>query len=324
MGEQKKYDVICVGQVVQDILVTGIPQDAFVSGKDTVLAKTLTLGVGGDAANESAILGKLGDHVALLARLDRRNVGDMIYEDMKREHVDPALIIRPDDCETFSTVVVIHPDGNHSFMVGPGKNFNLEWSDIDLEVFKETRAVTAASLLALGELDTNGIDRIFTTAQENGALTIADMSFDMRGIGPHGVDHVFPHVDYLMPSLDEAVYVTGSKDPDEIADYFLAAGVKNVLLKLGGEGCFFKNHTERFFTDPFEVTPVDTTGCGDNFVAAFTHCLLKGLSHQECAEFASATGALNSQGIGAHTFVQSEEQVLEFMKTAPKRVIKRD
>lgn len=86
------------------------------------------------------------------------------------------------------------------------------------------------------------------------------------------------------------------------------------MLKLGAQGCFFKNTEERFFTDPFVVSPVDTTGCGDNFAAAFIHGILKGMTHKECTEFACGAGALNSQGIGAHMVIRSEQQVLDFMK----------
>ena len=75
--------------------------------------------------------------------------------------------------------------------------------------------------------------------------------------------------------------------------------------------------------DPYDIKPVDTTGCGDNFVAAFIHCLLKGMDNRACAEFASAVGAINSQGVGAHMQIQSERQVLDYMKTAKKRVIER-
>lgn len=117
--------------------------------------------------------------------------------------------------------------------------------------------------------------------------------------------------------------MTGKKEPDEIADWFLQQGVKNVVLKLGAQGCFFKNTEERFFTDPFVVSPVDTTGCGDNFAAAFIHGILKGMTHKECTEFACGAGALNSQGIGAHMVIRSEQQVLDFMKKTSKRNIKR-
>ena len=99
--------------------------------------------------------------------------------------------------------------------------------------------------------------------------------------------------------------------------------MKNVVLKLGGEGCFFKNAEKRFYTDPFKIKPMDTTGCGDNFVAAFVHCLLKGMEPEDCAEFACAAGALNSQGLGAHLYIESEQQILDFMKTAEKVKIER-
>lgn len=320
---EKIYDVICIGQVVQDILVTNVPENSFMRDTDTVQADSLRLTSGGDAANEAVVLARLGDKAALLSRIDRRNVGNMIYEEMVEEGVDTSLLLRLEDCETFTSIVCIHPSGDHDFIVGPGKNYTLEMNDFDLDIFKKTRAVSAASLFGLGTLDTDGIDVIFRTAQEAGALTIADMNYDLEGIGPDGVKNVYPHTDYLMPSFNEAVYVTGKKDPDEVADFFLEKGVKNVVLKMGGDGCFFKNASERFYVDPFDVKPIDTTGCGDNFVAAFTHALLRGMTNRECAEFASAAGAINSLGIGAHMHIQSEQQVLDYMRTAKKREIER-
>ncbi|MCI8465471.1 MAG: carbohydrate kinase family protein [Lachnospiraceae bacterium] len=322
-GQEKKYDVICIGQVVQDIMVTNIPESALTAGTDTIMAGQVLLASGGDAVNEAAMLAKFGNHAALLTRLDKRNVGDMIYGDLIREGVDTSLLIRPDDCRTFSTVVVVKQNGEHSFLVGPGENFLLKMSDIDLSVFEETRAVTAGSLYALGELDTGGLAVIFKKAKEAGAITLADMNFDSLGLGPHAIGSVYPYTDYLMPSYDEAVYVTGEKDPDQIADVFLAAGVKHVVLKMGAEGCFFKDGERRFFTDPYQVDPVDTTGCGDNFVAAFLHCLLKGMEPEACAEFACGAGALNSQGIGAHLYIQSERQIRQFMASAEKTELHR-
>ena len=323
MSNQKKYDAICIGQVVQDIMVTDIPEDALNRESDTVLAGQVLLASGGDAVNEACMMARLGNRSALLTRLDKRNVGEMICGDLVKEGVDTSLLIRPDDCKNFSTVVVVKKDGTHTFLEGPGENFMLKMSDIDLSVFEETRAVTAGSIYGLGELDTGGLAVIFKKARAEGAITLADMNFDTEGLGPHAIDSVYPHTDYLMPSYEEAVYVTGEKEPDKIADVFLAAGVKNVVLKMGGEGCFFKNAGKRFFTDPYEIDPVDTTGCGDNFVAAFLHCLLKGMAPEECAEFACAAGALNSQGIGAHHYIQSEEQIRQFMASAGKRELSR-
>ena len=83
----------------------------------------------------------------------------------------------------------------------------------------------------------------------------------------------------------------------------------------------YTNRNKNFYADPFEVTPVDTTGCGDNFTAGFIHAYLKGMTDEACLQFASAAGALNSLGLGASSYIRSEEMVLEFIrKTRQKHI----
>lgn len=323
MEKRKKYDVICIGQVTQDILVDNVPRNAFLLETDTVKADSLTISTGGDAVNEAIILSRLGEKSSVVVRLDKRNIGDMIERELEEENVDISMVSRQEDCENFTSMIFIHPDGNHDFIVGPGKNYTLKRSDVDFDRICDARAVSAASLFALGELDTNGIEEILKKAQKADVYTFADANFDLYDIGPEAVKSVYPYIDYFMPSLNETMYMTGKKEPDAIADCFLCQGVKNVILKLGSEGCFFKNSRERFFVDPFIVQVVDTTGCGDNFAAAFIHGILNGMSNRNSAEFACGAGALNSQKIGAHSYVRSEKQIFDFMKNTPKRRIKR-
>ena len=160
----KKYDVICIGQAVQDILTTNVPKDAFMRETNTVKADSLTITTGGDAVNEAIVLSRLGNKASVVVRLDKRNIGDMIYRDLQDENVDVSLVARQDDCENFTSMIFIHPDGDHDFIVGPGCNYTLARSDVDFSVFTQTRAVSAASLFTLGELDTNGIAEIFQIA----------------------------------------------------------------------------------------------------------------------------------------------------------------
>lgn len=47
------------------------------------------------------------------------------------------------------------------------------------------------------------------------------------------------------------------------------------------------------------------------------------MTHKECAEFACGAGGLNSQGIGAHMYIKSEQQIRDFMAKTPKRDVKR-
>ena len=320
---EKQFDVIVVGQVVQDILVTDVPEDVLTRESNTYLAGMIKPVHGGDGANESATLGKLGDHVAFLGCLGTDATGENLKRSLEEMHVDTSLAVRPENCRNIKTIVVIKTNAKHNYICAEGENFLLKKSDIDMSVFAKTRAVTAGSLFDLGELDLDGIGDIFREARKHGALTFADMNFDMKKRGPRAFDYLYPDVDYLMPSFEEAEYVTGKKTPEEMAEFFLNLGAHHVIIKLGEKGSFFCDANERFYTDPFDVEPVNTTGCGDNFVAGFVHSLLQGKTHREAALFANAIGALNSQGIGASLYVQSEAHVLDFMSKTKQRPVQR-
>ena len=316
----KKYDAVCIGFVVQDILLTDIPKDAL--SRDTSVASSAMITSGGDAANESVTLGRLGSKTGLLVKLGNDSVSKSIYSTLEDEPLDLSILVRDDNAQMLMAVVVIQPDGDRAFLVRRGnENSYLKPEEISDDVLKDTRAVTVGSLFCLPGLDGEGIAGVLKRAQSYGAITICDMTHDLNGIGPEAQLCVYPHVDYIMPSLEEAMYVTGEKDPDRIADYFLAKGAKNVVLKLGGDGCFFKNTEKRFFSDPYDVRAVDTTGCGDCCLGGFTHALLKGWPIEKCVDFACAVGAINATGVGAHHTVQSEEHVLKFMETTPHKVI---
>ena len=39
----------------------------------------------------------------------------------------------------------------------------------------------------------------------------------MEKLGPHAMDPAYPYIDYLLPSIDEARYVTGKEDEKDAA-----------------------------------------------------------------------------------------------------------
>ena len=92
---------------------------------------------------------------------------------------------------------------------------------------------------------------IFKTAKESGAVTIADMTFDTKKLGPHHFDSLYPYVDYCMPSFEEASYVTGEKkDPDAMADALLQRGAKHVLIKLEEKDVSLRTERKDFIRIP--------------------------------------------------------------------------
>ena len=103
-----------------------------------------------------------------------------------------------------------------------------------------------------------------------------------------------------------------------MADVFLKAGVRHVIIKLGAEGCLLKGGSIRLRLPAFPVKAVDTTGAGDQFLAGFVSEVLRGSSLPEALRFANACGALCTTAVGAGTALKSREQVLQWMESSTK------
>ena len=94
-----------------------------------------------------------------------------------------------------------------------------------------------------------------------------------------------------------------------MADVFLEMGARNVIIKLGGQGCFFKNGEEAFYMPAYNVNPVDATGAGDNFLAGFVSEIICGNNVKDALTFANACGAICASAVGAGTALHDREQV---------------
>jgi len=114
--------------------------------------------------------------------------------------------------------------------------------------------------------------------------------------------------------MEEAVMLSGRKDPKEICDVFLEMGAKNVVIKNGEDGCYVHKNGKLIDTPPYKCNAVDTTGAGDSFCAGFITGLIKGLTIVECGKFANAVGAHCVMEKGATTGIKSYEEIREFME----------
>ena len=321
--QTKKYDVIHIGEANHDFTIPDVPEEFFTGNGDTYVCGTVTDGCGGDAANQAVCVARLGDRNAYFGRMDNGITGERLSSLLKENGVDTSLIIRDDACRTPRIMVNVRKDGSHRFLVGKGKDYGLRREDLVPGTLDETRVLAIGSLFVLDSLDRDGLEDALLMCREAGGVVVADMTYDIRGLGPRTYDALYPLIDFMVPSWDEAAYVTGMEDEEQMADWFLERGAGNVIIKLGSRGSLFRNREESFYTDPYEVTPVDTTGCGDNFTAGFIHAYLKGEPMRECVRFASAAGALNSLGLGASSYIRSEQMVLDFMEKTPRKKIAR-
>jgi len=123
-------------------------------------------------------------------------------------------------------------------------------------------------------------------------------------------------VTIFSPNETELTYCinTENKTNEECCEELQKLGVKNVLLKLGADGAFYKPVDGPGFSVPaFRINPVDTTGAGDCFTGAFAVKYAEGASSQEAVQFACAAGGAMCLKVGTIPAIPSQEEVLEFM-----------
>ena len=101
----------------------------------------------------------------------------------------------------------------------------------------------------------------------------------------------------LFPNEEEAAILAGSDDP-ETQCARLAAHYPLVVVKRGAAGCEAAEGARRWRVAAPKVEPVDTTGAGDAFVAAFLSQRLSGANILPALERAAAAGAEAATRVG--------------------------
>jgi sugar/nucleoside kinase (ribokinase family) len=119
--------------------------------------------------------------------------------------------------------------------------------------------------------------------------------------------------DIFFPNEVEASALTGRTDSAE-ALRALENGRTQIVLKLGREGCMAMDKGGLLHLPAFPVKPVDTTGAGDSFNAGFLHAWLRQLPLRQCLQYAAASGALSTLGLGGIGAQPSCEELEEFLR----------
>lgn len=307
-----RFDVVCIGVVLIDLPLG--PLDEGIFHKETTMVPRIGLTTGGDAFNEAVILARLGKRPALMGHIGMDMLGDLIVKRCEEEGVDCRGLRRDPQTETRINVVVIGKDRQRHFVKTQNtgsRSFHAD--EIDYGLIEKAAAVSLASIFCSKLRDPETILKILKTAKENKVVTFADMVPMTGGETISDIAEALTYLDFFLPNREEAAMLTGLQDPDEMADCLLQYGIKNVIIKLGKEGCLIKNSQKRYRIPAFQAEAVDTTGAGDNFAAGFITAVLDGMELDACGTFANAVAAASTESVGAVGGVKNKPQVEAYL-----------
>ena len=271
-------DVIYIGTAIIDSIIKGFDHNPITA--TGYKAKSSSLNIGGEAINGIITMSKLGLESTILCHLGNDIAGNIIKDELIKHNIDVSNIIFSDIHQTPITTMFVNDDGTRKSITNDAHKYNFHPE----EYFKNinAKALVLGSLFRSPFDDVEVINKILKEAKSKGMITFCDTKLPNNNIlSLEDLKESLELIDYITPNLDEAKYYTNENDIEKMADVFLDKGIKNVIIKLGEEGCYFKNEKEEIKLPAHKIDAKDATGAGDNFLAGFVYRILEGDNHKD-------------------------------------------
>jgi sugar/nucleoside kinase (ribokinase family) len=299
-------EVVALGAHILDVL--GRPVTEIPAGQGGALIEEIRLSPAGAAGGTAVTLAKLGASVLSVGAVGNDDAGRVLVEMLERFGVDCSGLARRDDVQTSSTILPIRPNGDRPALHVIGANGTISIDEVPWD------AISEASFLHVGGpefLGPENATEILRRARSAGTVTTCDVLADGW---PELLDMLAPameHVDYLFPNEEQARALTGASGWQDAAKALLDRGVRCVVVTRGAEGAAIVSSDGIEDVPAFSTDVVDTTGCGDAFVAGFIRGLSLDRAPREAALVGAATASFVATGLGSDAGEFDLDSVLE-------------
>jgi 2-dehydro-3-deoxygluconokinase len=262
-------------------------------------------GFGGDTSNAMIAAARLGADAAYFTAVGADRFGQALTELWLNEGVDASRIVVNGSAHTGLYFVTHGPQG-HEFSYMRAGSAASRMSEADLPDGR----IRAAKILHVSgisqAISSSAADAVFAAidiAREAKRLVSYDPNFRLK-LWPLRRARAIIHeamrsCDIALPGLDDAEALTGLREPDAIASFYLELGARAVVVKMGRGGALAATANERERIYPHPVKAIDATAAGDCFDGAFLAEYVQGGDPFAAARFANVAAALSTLGYGA-------------------------
>ncbi|MBB4858894.1 2-dehydro-3-deoxygluconokinase [Novosphingobium chloroacetimidivorans] len=252
------------------------------------------LGHGGDTLNSAIHLARLGGDVAFASALGTDAFSARLRAGWEAEGLDCSLLLSDPTREPGLYAIQVDEAGERSFAYWRGQSAARRL--FELPESGRLAAAAARSDLLYFSLITLAI------LPESGRRMLLDIASQVRAAGGRVAfdgnyrprlwasreeamatrDEAIAHADIGLPTYDDEAQLSGERDADAVAAHWSGLGCGEVVVKQGGDGCRLPDGS--WSVPPKVLAPVDTSGAGDAFNAAYLQARLDGSSPDVAAE----------------------------------------
>ncbi len=310
--KRRRPAVVVLGDINIDILAR---IETFPNPGEDCLAPALELHCGGVGANTALALAKWGLPVRLLGCIGRDGFGELALRFLRGEQVDVSRVQRTDRAMTGLMFIAVGADGQRTIFGSRGANAEVTPKE-ELEHLEGAQAAHLVGYNFLSPSAGEAAEKVLQKARQGGRLVSLDVGMAPSRQIPQKILQVAGKVDILFVGLSEATALTGKPDQFDAFGALRAHGAREVVMKLGDQGCLFQENDLLRQVPPFLVTVADTTGAGDAFAAAFLWARLRGWPRAESALLANAAGAAAACVVGAGEAMPAPQQILRQLRAS--------
>ncbi|HHV45233.1 MAG TPA: ribokinase [Firmicutes bacterium] len=299
--------VLVVGSLNLDLVVSApeIPAPG-----ETVLGKDFQTFPGGKGANQAVAAAKQGMATVMVGRVGADGFGEQLLRSLRTSGVNTQFVSIDPAEPTGVAFICVDEAGENAIVVAPGANNRCTVGELPDSLWEQTKVL----LLQL-EIPLTTVTEAARRAQAQQALVILDPA------PPQELSlELLRHVDILVPNSSEAAALTKVAEVTEenvsgVADQLLKLGPKQVIVKLGKDGAYFKGVYGEGRIHGIPVDAVDTTAAGDCYAGVLAAQLAQGAPLPAAARYANVAAALAVTRKGAQDSMPTRAEVEEFMQT---------
>lgn len=285
---------------------------------------------GGSPFNVAVGLARLGQKTGFLVKIGTDEFGQELKEILLQEGLDPHYLIEGAGQNTTLAMVALDLSGKPEFRFyrDNAADISLTWDELPAIDPEQVALYHFGSVSLVEPPASETYIRLFKTMKQGGVLTVLDpnvrpLCLKDKEDFMSRLWECISEVDVLKLSDDDLSWITGKSD--------IRQGVKAlpmnlqglVIVTLGADGAYGFWQGEEIHVDGFKVNVLETTGCGDAFLAglifnlvpfAKSLVLLDALALKEAMCFANACAAIVATRYGAANSMPRLAEVLGFLR----------
>ncbi|WP_380182547.1 sugar kinase [Kalamiella sp. sgz302252] len=301
MHENGTLDAVTIGEAMAMFIASDTG--------DLAAAEHFTKRIAGAELNVAIGLARLGLKVGWVSRVGKDSFGRFTRQQLEKEGVDSRQVTTDPRYATGFQLKSRVEDGSDPlveyFRKGSAAS-HLSVEDFNRDYFGSARhlhlsgvaAAISDSSLALSKHAAQEMKRMGKTISFDPNLRPVLWSSE-REMATQ-LNTLAGYADWVMPGISEGKILTGYAQPEAIADFYLAMGVKAVIIKTGCEGAWYKTaEGEKGQVEAIKTANVvDTVGAGDGFAVGVISALLEGKTLPQAIKRGNRIGSLAIQVSG--------------------------